>query len=244
MMNSWTSAHTEPHYFTRSNWLRAGVLGANDGLISTASLLMGLAAADSSQSTLLLTGVAALVGGAVSMAAGEYVSVSSQADTERADLHKEQQELRNNPAGELAELIGIYRSRGLDADLAEKVAAALTAHNALQAHARDEIGIVEDVAANPLQAACASAAAFLCGCGFAIGNDFVGRTFGAICFVGNHVDWFGKFGGGICTIGRRADVASREPCGDLGGVGVGKYGVDWWVVWGAGGLMGGRLLYS
>lgn len=163
MMNSWTSAHTEPHYFTRSNWLRAGVLGANDGLISTASLLMGLAAADSSQSTLLLTGVAALVGGAVSMAAGEYVSVSSQADTERADLHKEQQELRNNPAGELVELIGIYRSRGLDADLAEKVAAALTAHNALQAHARDEIGIVEDVAANPLQAACASAAAFCVG---------------------------------------------------------------------------------
>ena len=157
------SIHPEPHFSNRNNWLRATVLGANDGLISTASLLMGVAAADSSEQTLILTGVASLIAGAISMAAGEYVSVSSQADTEKADLAKEAYELMHNPDNELKELTQIYQSRGLDADLAAKVAEALTKHDALQAHARDEIGLNEDLSANPLQAALASAASFAMG---------------------------------------------------------------------------------
>lgn len=134
----------------RNNWLRASVLGANDGLISTSSLLIGMAAASPSQQTLLLAGLAALVGGTISMAAGEYVSVSSQADTERADLAKERYELHLNPELELNELT-------------QEVAQALTAHEALQAHARDEIGITETLSANPFQAAMASAGAFVVG---------------------------------------------------------------------------------
>ncbi len=157
------SIHPEPHFSNRNNWLRATVLGANDGLISTASLLMGVAAAGSSEQTLILTGVASLIAGAISMAAGEYVSVSSQADTEKADLAKEAYELMHNPDNELKELTQIYQSRGLDADLAAKVAEALTKHDALQAHARDEIGLNEDLSANPLQAALASAASFVMG---------------------------------------------------------------------------------
>lgn len=162
-MNHPISAHLEPHYSSRNNWLRASVLGANDGLISTASLLMGMVAANTATTTLWLTGIAALIGGAVSMAAGEYVSVSSQADTEQADLAKEQHELSQNPERELWELTQIYQQRGLDEDLAKKVAIALTEHNALQAHARDEIGITETLAAKPLQAALASAGAFCVG---------------------------------------------------------------------------------
>ena len=157
------SIHPEPHFSNRNNWLRATVLGANDGLISTASLLMGVAAAGSSEQTLILTGVASLIAGAISMAAGEYVSVSSQADTEKADLAKEAYELMHNPDTELKELTQIYRSRGLDADLAAKVAEALTKHDALEAHARDEIGLNEDLSANPFQAALASAASFAMG---------------------------------------------------------------------------------
>lgn len=157
------SIHPEPHFSNRNNWLRATVLGANDGLISTASLLMGVAAAGSSEQTLILTGVASLIAGAISMAAGEYVSVSSQADTEKADLAKEAYELMHNPDNELKELTQIYQSRGLDADLAAKVAEALTKHDALQAHARDEIGLNEDLSANPFQAALASAASFAMG---------------------------------------------------------------------------------
>lgn len=157
------SWHTEPHFSQRNNWLRAGVLGANDGLISTASLLMGVAAARPDSATLLLTGLAALVAGALSMAAGEYVSVSSQADTERADLAQEARELDRHPERELAELVAIYRQRGLDEALAQQVALALTRHNALSAHARDEIGITETLSARPLQAAAASALAFVCG---------------------------------------------------------------------------------
>lgn len=152
--------HAEPHFSNRGNWLRAGVLGANDGLISTAALLMGMAAAKPDFQTLLLTGVSALVGGAVSMAAGEYVSVSSQADTEKADLQKESRELADKPEAELAELAKIYEMRGLEPQLAREVAEALTRHDALSAHARDEIGITETHAANPLQATLASAAAF------------------------------------------------------------------------------------
>lgn len=157
------SIHPEPHFSNRNNWLRATVLGANDGLISTASLLMGVAAAGSSEQTLILTGVASLIAGAISMAAGEYVSVSSQADTEKADLAKEAYELMHNPDNELKELTQIYQSRGLDADLAAKVAEALTKHDALEAHARDEIGLNEDLSANPFQVALASAASFAMG---------------------------------------------------------------------------------
>lgn len=157
------SIHPERHYSSRNNWLRAGVLGANDGLISTASLLMGLVAGGTDGRTLVLSGIAALVAGAVSMSAGEYVSVSSQSDTERADLAKERQELDRNPEAELRELTSIYESRGLDHALARQVAEALTRHNDLQAHARDEIGLSETIDTNPLQAAWASALAFICG---------------------------------------------------------------------------------
>ena len=157
------SIHPERHYSSRNNWLRAGVLGANDGLISTASLLMGLVAGGTDGRTLVLSGIAALVAGAVSMSAGEYVSVSSQADTERADLAKERQELDRNPEVELRELTSIYESRGLDHALARQVAEALTRHDDLQAHARDEIGLSETNDTNPQQAAWASALAFICG---------------------------------------------------------------------------------
>ena len=157
------SIHPERHYSSRNNWLRAGVLGANDGLISTASLLMGLVAGGTDGRTLVLSGIAALVAGAVSMSAGEYVSVSSQSDTERADLAKERQELDRSPEVELRELTSIYESRGLDHALARQVAEALTRHDDLQAHARDEIGLSETIDTNPLQAAWASALAFICG---------------------------------------------------------------------------------
>ena len=157
------SIHPERHYSSRNNWLRAGVLGANDGLISTASLLMGLVAGGTDGRTLVLSGIAALVAGAVSMSAGEYVSVSSQSDTEWADLAKERQELDRNPEAELRELTSIYESRGLDHALARQVAEALTRHDDLQAHARDEIGLSETIDTNPLQAAWASALAFICG---------------------------------------------------------------------------------
>lgn len=160
MTYSW---HAEAHFSTRNNWLRAGVLGANDGLISTASLLMGMAAANPGTQMIILTGIAALIAGAISMAAGEYVSVSSQADTERADLRKEQHELEHNPEQELEELTIIYQQRGLERELAQTVAVALTKHNALEAHARDEIGITDALSANPLEAAGASALAFCFG---------------------------------------------------------------------------------
>lgn len=157
------SHHAEPHFSSRNNWLRAGVLGANDGLISTAALLIGMAAARPTFETLLLTGISALIGGTISMAAGEYVSVSSQSDTEKADLLKEERELAKNPDKELKELTTIYQMRGLSPELAHEVATALTHHDALSAHARDEIGLIETHAANPLQAALASAAAFCAG---------------------------------------------------------------------------------
>ncbi len=157
------SIHEEKHLSERNNWLRAAVLGANDGLISTASLLVGVAAANQSSQTLLLTGLAALTAGAFSMAAGEYISVSSQADTEAADLAKEQYELDNNPERELLELTRIYESRGLDSNLAHQVAVALTEKDALGAHARDEIGVTEIAQAKPFEAAIASAIAFIIG---------------------------------------------------------------------------------
>ncbi|WP_352339163.1 VIT family protein [Psychrobacter sp. 16-MNA-CIBAN-0192] len=157
------SIHDELHLSNRNYWLRAAVLGANDGLISTASLLVGVAAASPSSQTLLLTGVAALTAGALSMAAGEYISVSSQADTEKADLDKELHELTHNPERELYELTRIYETRGLDHALAHQVAVALTDHNALEAHARDEIGLNELSQAKPIPASIASALAFITG---------------------------------------------------------------------------------
>jgi vacuolar iron transporter family protein len=155
--------HRETHTGHRSNWLRAAVLGANDGIISTASLLIGVAAAGSNPKALFVAGVAALIAGAMSMAAGEYVSVSSQADTERADLKREAQELNEKPDHELAELAGIYVKRGLDAATALAVATQLMKHDALGAHARDELGISQQLTANPLQAALVSAASFASG---------------------------------------------------------------------------------
>lgn len=157
------SIHSEPHLSERNNWLRAGVLGANDGLISTASLLMGMVASGASSQILLLTGVASLIGGALSMGAGEYISVSSQRDTEQADLKKEQYELTHNAERELCELTMIYEKRGLSRKLALQVAQALTDHNALEAHARDEIGLSDALSAKPLQAAWASVVAFSLG---------------------------------------------------------------------------------
>ncbi len=155
--------HTELHKSHRIGWLRASVLGANDGVVSVASILVGVAASGAAQQTILLTGVAALVAGAMSMAAGEYVSVQSQADTEAADLARERAELAADPAHELAELAAIYASRGLDKALALQVAQQLMAGDALAAHARDELGITETLRARPLQAALASAAAFAVG---------------------------------------------------------------------------------
>jgi vacuolar iron transporter family protein len=155
--------HLERHRTDRIAWLRAAVLGANDGIVSIASLVVGVAAANAERSDIMLAGVAGLVAGALSMAAGEYVSVSSQADTERADLAKERTELATAPAAELDELTHIYVERGLEPPLARQVAQQLTSHDALKAHARDELGIVEEMASRPLQAAFASAAAFASG---------------------------------------------------------------------------------
>lgn len=155
--------HSESHKSHRIGWLRAAVLGANDGIVSTASLVIGVAAANISHEAILLTGIAGLVAGAMSMAAGEYVSVSSQADTESADLAKEAEELMTDPEHELKELQGIYMSRGLSKGLALQVAVELTAHDALGAHARDELGISEIVSAKPIQAAWTSAATFAVG---------------------------------------------------------------------------------
>jgi VIT1/CCC1 family predicted Fe2+/Mn2+ transporter len=155
--------HSERHRTYRIGWLRAAVLGANDGIVSTASLVVGVAAASASQSNILLTGIAGLVAGAMSMAAGEYVSVHSQADTEKADLARERLELETDPAAELRELTAIYARRGLARNLAKQVAAQLMKHDALGAHARDELGISETLSARPVQAALASAASFAVG---------------------------------------------------------------------------------
>lgn len=156
-------SHIEHHRAHRVGWLRAAVLGANDGIVSTASLIIGVAAAEVAHSNILIAGIAGLVAGAMSMAAGEYVSVSSQADTERADLELEQRSLDENFDGEQRELAKIYEDRGLEPELANQVAHQLMAHDALGAHARDEIGISHVVSAQPLQAAWSSAATFTIG---------------------------------------------------------------------------------
>lgn len=155
--------HTERHAVERIGWLRAAVLGANDGIVSTASLIVGIAAANSTKAEILLVGAAGLVAGALSMAAGEYVSVSSQSDTERADLARETRELTEEPDAELNELTQVYVRRGLDLALAAQVATQLTAKDALSAHARDELGISAATTAHPIQAALTSAATFATG---------------------------------------------------------------------------------
>ena len=157
------STHPELHRTERIGWLRAAVLGANDGIVSTASLMVGVAAASAGSGALLLTGVAGLVAGAMSMAAGEYVSVSSQSDTEQADLVRERAELVASPESELRELASIYATRGLTPELATQVAQQLMAHDAVGAHARDELGISAAVSARPVQAALTSAATFAAG---------------------------------------------------------------------------------
>ena len=155
--------HSERHRTDRIGWLRAAVLGANDGIVSTASLVVGVAAAQATSHEVLVVGVAGLVAGAMAMAAGEYVSVSSQADTERADIERERQELLTDEVAELAELAAIYVQRGLDPALAKQVAEQLTAHDARAAHARDELGISDTFSARPVQAALASAGTFAVG---------------------------------------------------------------------------------
>jgi vacuolar iron transporter family protein len=160
---SMRAVHIETHRAHRINWLRAAVLGANDGIVSVSSLVVGVAAGGATQSVILLTGIAGLVAGALSMAAGEYISVQSQADTENADLTRERRELAEEPEQELEELKAIYIKRGLDEELARQVAQKLMANDALAAHARDELGITEELSARPIQASLASAAAFSVG---------------------------------------------------------------------------------
>lgn len=156
-------SHSEIHMVHRIGWLRAAVLGANDGIVSTASLVVGVAAAGSGRGAVLVAGLAGLVAGAMSMAAGEYVSVSSQADAEKADIARETRELQEKPDAELDELTRIYMERGLDEELARRVATQLTERDALSAHARDELGISDTAAANPVQAAIVSALTFAVG---------------------------------------------------------------------------------
>ncbi|HMJ32549.1 MAG TPA: VIT family protein [Baekduia sp.] len=158
-----TSTRPEVHLSHRSNWLRAAVLGANDGILSTASLVLGVAASGASGTAIITAGIAGLVAGALSMAAGEYVSVSSQRDAEQADIRLEERELRQDPAGELRELAGIYERRGLAPELARQVAQSLSRNGALEAHARDELGLDEERLARPFQAAWTSALSFSSG---------------------------------------------------------------------------------
>lgn len=175
--------HTELHRSDRIGWLRAAVLGANDGIVSTASLLIGVAAANATHSTLIVTGMAGLVAGAMSMAAGEYVSVHSQADTEQADLSRERAELASNPKSEHSELAHIYMHRGVSSDLAHQVADQLMAHDALGAHARDELGISEALTAKPLQAALASAASFVLGAALPLAVIFIASSHSVVPWI-------------------------------------------------------------
>lgn len=175
--------HSEFHRVHHIGWLRAAVLGANDGIVSTASLLIGVASAGASHETILITGVAGLVSGAMSMAAGEYVSVSSQADTEAADVARETEELATQPEHELEELTGIYIGRGLTPDLAHQVAVQLTKHDALGAHARDELGIIDTMNARPIQAALASAGTFAVGAALPLLVTFFTSEINTVSYV-------------------------------------------------------------
>ena len=227
--------HAERHRTDRIGWLRAAVLGANDGIVSTASLLVGVAAAGTTQGNILLTGIAGLVAGAMSMAAGEYVSVHSQADTEKSDLTRERAELQADPEAERRELTAIYVGRGLDQQLAAQVAAQLMAHDALGAHARDELGISDRLSARPVQAALASAASFAVGAALPLAVVAVAPAQGLLFWVS---------GLSLAFLALLGAVAAR-----VGGapVGVGAWRVTFWgalamaITAGAGSLFGAVL---
>jgi VIT1/CCC1 family predicted Fe2+/Mn2+ transporter len=192
--------HPERHRTERIGWLRAAVLGANDGIVSTASLVLGVASADAARSTVLVAGVAGLVAGAMSMAAGEYVSVSSQSDTERADLERERRELAESRPAEREELAAIYVERGLTPDLAHQVADQLMAHDALGAHARDELGFSTATQARPVQAAIASALSFAVGAVLPLGLIFLAPAGALLAMVG---------GGSLLCLGLLGALAAR-----------------------------------
>ena len=194
----------EKHRTHRIGWLRAAVLGANDGIVSTASLIVGVAAADANRSSVLVAGVAGLVAGAMSMAAGEYVSVSSQSDTERADLDREREELATDGENEHAELAAIYVARGLDAELASQVATQLMAKDALGAHARDELGISDTLSARPVQAALASAGTFAVGAAMPL-------LLVLFVPVRSRLDGFGQFTFFLALLGALAARAGGSP---------------------------------
>ncbi len=206
--------HTEFHRSERIGWLRAAVLGANDGILSTASLILGVAAAGASESAILIAGIAGLVAGAMSMAAGEYVSVSSQADTEEADLARERHELANDIEHEQAELAGIYVGRGLDPALARQVALQLMEHDALGAHARDELGISDTHRARPLQAAVASAGTFAVGAALPLLVVLlVPSGILALSVVGASLVFLGLLGGMAARAGgAKASVGALRVC--------------------------------
>jgi VIT1/CCC1 family predicted Fe2+/Mn2+ transporter len=208
--------HDERHRTDRIGWLRAAVLGANDGIVSTASLVVGVAAAGVGQGNILVTGVAGLVAGAMSMAAGEYVSVHSQSDTEKADLSRERSELAKDPAAERRELAAIYVARGLDAGLAQEVAGQLMTHDSLGAHARDELGISEALSARPIQAALASAASFAVGAALPLAVTALAPAHGLIAWISGTALFF------LAALGA---VAAR-----VGGAGVlvGAWRVTFW----------------
>ncbi len=200
--------HGERHRTDRIGWLRAAVLGANDGIVSTASLVVGVAASGTSREAVVIAGVAGLVAGAMSMAAGEYVSVHSQADTEKADIEKERLELSIDEPGERRELAAIYVGRGLEPGLARQVAEQLMAHDALGAHARDELGISQMLAARPVQAALASAAAFATGAALPLGVTWVTPTDGLIATVSSTSLLFLALLGAIAARAGGAPVAT------------------------------------
>jgi vacuolar iron transporter family protein len=215
--------HLERHMLGRVGWLRAAVLGANDGIVSTASLVIGVAAASATHPAIMLAGLAALVAGAMSMAAGEYVSVSSQSDAEKSDLAKEARELAQNPQGELDELTHIYIAKGLSANLARQVAVELSRGDQLAVHARDELGITEITSARPLQAAITSAATFAVGAGLPLLVAFLappvtGRSDGRWLGVGQPC----RVGRTRC-MGRRSEPGARcSPRGCVGHCGNGR----------------------
>ena len=210
-------SHSEIHMVHRIGWLRAAVLGANDGIVSTASLVVGVAAAGSGRSAVLVAGLAGLVAGAMSMAAGEYVSVSSQADAEKADIARETRELQEKPEAELEELTGIYMERGFDEELARRVATQLTERDALGAHARDELGISEAVAANPVQAAIVSALTFAVGAVVPLIVALIGTGHpDHVCRCCNDSGWSGRSRRTWCFSWRGGHSQGHSPGNVLG----------------------------
>jgi vacuolar iron transporter family protein len=199
--------HLESHVVDRIGWLRASILGANDGIVSTASLIAGVAAAGASQQTILVTGIAGLVAGAMSMAAGEYVSVSSQGDAEKADIAREMKELETLPEFEREELIGIYEKRGLDRTLAEQVADKLMATNPLETHLRDELGLTSEMSARPVQAALASAASFAVGASLPLAL--------VLLFAGSSLAWIVS-GGSLLFLALLGAVGARAGAAPVG----------------------------